>query len=66
MRKIFLFAEFFWKMRESKSLSIFGRKFLGKKGGTDRLGAEKGQNLKLENFFLPLLCVIFGKKSRGK
>jgi hypothetical protein len=34
--------------------------------GTDRLGTEKGKNLKLENFLLPLFCAIFGKKSQGK
>ena len=34
--------------------------------GTDRLGAEKGKNLKFENFFLPLFCVIFGKKNQEK
>jgi hypothetical protein len=34
--------------------------------GTDRLGVEKGKNLKFENFFLPFFCVIFGKKSQEK
>jgi hypothetical protein len=34
--------------------------------GTDRLGVEKGKNLKFENFFLPLFCAIFGKKSQEK
>jgi hypothetical protein len=36
------------------------------KWGTDRLGAEKGKNLKLESFLFPFFCVIFRQKSKGK
>jgi hypothetical protein len=57
-KKIYYFQFFFEK-------SFFEVNFQ-KKSSTDRLGAEKGKNLKLENFFLPLFCVIFGKKSQRK
>jgi hypothetical protein len=53
-------------MGVGKGCKILNFQIFLEKKGTDRLGAEKGKNLKLEKFFLPLFCVIFGKKSQGK